>query len=43
MNWRVSAGQVHAGSNSDAHSPPVLGREATVFDTDMDFYAVRRP
>ncbi|GAA3436769.1 UvrD-helicase domain-containing protein [Kutzneria kofuensis] len=43
MNWRVSGlDQYTLVSNSDAHSPPVLGREATVFDTDMDYYAVRR-
>ncbi|MGH3803719.1 MAG: UvrD-helicase domain-containing protein, partial [Pseudonocardiaceae bacterium] len=29
-------------SNSDAHSPPMLGREATVFDTDLDYFAIRR-
>ncbi len=27
-------------SNLDAHSPPVLGREATVFDTDLDYFAM---
>jgi DNA helicase-2/ATP-dependent DNA helicase PcrA len=43
MNWRVSGLDKYTlVSNSDAHSPPVLGREATVFDTDMDYYAVRR-
>ena len=43
MNWRVSGlDRYTLVSNSDAHSPPVLGREATVFDTDMDYYAVRR-
>src|SRR5262249_6656195 len=29
-------------SNSDAHSPPKLGREATLFDTDVDYFALRR-
>ncbi|EWM09771.1 UvrD-helicase domain-containing protein [Kutzneria sp. 744] len=43
MNWRVSGlDRYTLVSNSDAHSPPVLGREATVFDTDMDYFAVRR-
>jgi DNA helicase II / ATP-dependent DNA helicase PcrA len=43
MNWRVSGLDKYTlVSNSDAHSPPVLGREATVFDTDLDYYAVRR-
>ncbi|AHH97719.1 UvrD-helicase domain-containing protein [Kutzneria albida] len=43
MNWRVSSLDKYTlVSNSDAHSPPMLGREATVFDTDLDYYAVRR-
>ena len=29
-------------SNSDAHSPPKIGREACAFDTDMDYFAMRR-
>src|SRR5436853_459821 len=29
-------------SNSDAHSPPMLGREACSFDTDLDYFAIRR-
>src|SRR6266540_4161682 len=29
-------------SNSDAHSPPMLGREACVFDTDVDYFSMRR-
>ncbi len=33
MNWRVSSlDQYRLVSNSDAHSPPMLGREATAFD-----------
>ncbi len=28
-------------SNSDCHSPGKLGREANIFDTDFDFYAMR--
>jgi uncharacterized protein (TIGR00375 family) len=43
MNWRVSGlDRYTLVSNSDAHSPPVLGREATVFDTDLDYWSVRR-
>ncbi|WP_367132551.1 UvrD-helicase domain-containing protein [Saccharothrix sp. HUAS TT1] len=42
MNWRVSGlDKYRLVSNSDAHSPPVLGREATVFDTELDYYSVR--
>ena len=41
MNWRVSAlDRYHLISNSDAHSPPMLGREATVFDTALDYFAI---
>jgi DNA helicase II / ATP-dependent DNA helicase PcrA len=41
MNWRVSSlDSYQMVSNSDAHSPPMLGREATVFDTDLDYYSV---
>ena len=43
MNWRVSGlDKYRLVSNSDAHSPPVLGREATVFDTELDYYSVRK-
>jgi DNA helicase-2/ATP-dependent DNA helicase PcrA len=43
MNWRLSAlDRYRLVSNSDAHSPPMLGREATVLDTDLDYFAVRR-
>ena len=42
MNWRVSAlDRYRLVSNSDAHSPPALGREATVFDTELYYAAVR--
>ena len=43
MNWRVSRLDRYAlVSNSDAHSPPKLGREACVFDTEVDYFAMRR-
>src|SRR6266545_5312000 len=43
MCWRVSAlDRYRLVSNSDAHSPPALGREATVFDTELDYFAIRR-
>lgn len=42
MNWRVSSlDRYQLVSNSDAHSPPALAREATVLQTDLDYYAVR--
>ncbi|WP_199827636.1 endonuclease Q family protein [Streptomyces specialis] len=43
MNWRISGlDRYRLVSNSDAHSPPMLGRETTLFDTEMDYFAVRR-
>ncbi|WP_017623144.1 UvrD-helicase domain-containing protein [Nocardiopsis chromatogenes] len=43
MNWTVpSLDRYTLVSHSDAHSPPMLAREATRFDTDLDYYAVRR-
>ena len=42
MNWRVSSlDKYRLVSNSDAHSPPALGREATWFTCAPDFYAVK--
>ncbi len=41
MNWACSSlDQYRLVSNSDAHSPPMLGREATVFDTELDYFAM---
>jgi ATP-dependent DNA helicase UvrD/PcrA len=41
MNWACSSLDAYRlVSNSDAHSPPMLGREATVFDTDLDYFSV---
>ncbi|MGC1214673.1 MAG: endonuclease Q family protein, partial [Micromonospora sp.] len=42
MNWRVgSLDRYQLVSNSDAHSPPALGREATVLNSARDYYAIR--
>jgi len=41
MNWRVSAlDRVALISNSDAHSPNKLGREANVFNCGMNYYEI---
>lgn len=38
MNWRLSALDKYAlVSNSDAHSPSKIGREANVFDTEFSY------
>jgi len=38
MNWRLSAlDRVTLISNSDAHSPLKIGREANIFDTDISY------
>jgi uncharacterized protein (TIGR00375 family) len=43
MNWRVSGlDGYQLVSYSDAHSPPRVGRETTVFDVDLDYFAVLR-
>jgi uncharacterized protein (TIGR00375 family) len=42
MNWRVSSlDEITLISNSDAHSPANLGREANVFDIELTFHALR--
>jgi uncharacterized protein (TIGR00375 family) len=41
MNWRVSfLDRYRLTSNSDAHSPGKLGREATTFDCELDYLAI---
>ncbi len=43
MNWRLSElDRVVLVSNSDAHSPAKLGREANVFDADLDYFELVR-
>jgi DNA helicase II / ATP-dependent DNA helicase PcrA len=43
MNWRVSSlDQYRLVSNSDAHSPPMLGREATAFTCEADYFSIER-
>ncbi|MCD6550019.1 DNA helicase UvrD [bacterium] len=41
MNWRLSAlDNIALISNSDAHSPQKIGREANVFDTELDYFSI---
>src|SRR5262250_1800671 len=43
MNWICSAlDHYRLVSNSDAHSPPMIGREATTFSTALDYFAMLR-
>ncbi|HHT9118298.1 MAG TPA: endonuclease Q family protein, partial [Candidatus Hypogeohydataceae bacterium YC38] len=41
MNWRLSIlDPISLVSNSDAHSPPKIGREANVFQCNMDYWEI---
>ncbi|WP_256788645.1 UvrD-helicase domain-containing protein [Frankia sp. AvcI1] len=41
MFWRISGlDRYRLVSNSDAHSPPMLGREATAFTCELDYFAI---
>ncbi len=43
MNWRIeNLDNVRLMSNSDAHSPGYLGRNASVFNTDLSFFHIRQ-
>ncbi|ONH33928.1 AAA family ATPase [Pseudofrankia asymbiotica] len=42
MFWRISGlDRYRLVSNSDAHSPPMLGREATALSCGLDYFAIR--
>ncbi len=42
MNWRLSAlDDITLISNSDAHSPSKIGREANIFNCDLTYAAIR--
>jgi len=41
MNWKISSLDKYTlVSNSDAHSPQKLGREANIFNTELSYYAM---
>ncbi len=41
MNWRLSQlDKIALISNSDAHSPQKIGREANIFDTELSYEAI---
>ncbi|MBC7187902.1 MAG: DNA helicase UvrD [Calditrichaeota bacterium] len=42
MNWRLSKlDHITLVSNSDAHSPSRIGREANVFDCELDYFCLK--
>lgn len=41
MNWRLSQlDKITLISNSDSHSPSRIGREANVFDSEVDYFSI---
>lgn len=43
MNWRLSALDKYTLiSNSDSHSPSRIGREANVFNCEMDYWTIKK-
>ena len=43
MNWRLSSlDKITLISNSDAHSPAKLGREANIFDTEISYESITK-
>lgn len=41
MNWQISdLDKYRLVSNSDAHSPGKIAREATLYDADLDYFAI---
>jgi uncharacterized protein (TIGR00375 family) len=41
MNWRLSQlDKITLISNSDCHSPKKIGREANVFDTELNYFSI---